>query len=131
MELAFSQAGFAADCPLPTGLLLYGRQPLMLTRNCPRQCAGGDCKKCTPADGVVDRKGITFPTACSRGCTELLNSVPLWWADRLLEIPVTDFRLLRFSVETPEETERVLTAYREGGAASGPVTRGLYRNGVQ
>ena len=131
MELAFSQMGFAAASPLPTGLLIYGRQPLMLTRNCPRQSAGGDCTACGPTDGVLDRKGVVFPTACSGGCTELLNSVPLWWGDRLGEIPTADFLLLHFTVETPAEVERALTAYRQGGAAPGPITRGLYRNGVE
>jgi putative protease len=131
MELAFSQMGFAADCPIPTGLFLYGRQPLMLTRNCPRQCAGGNCARCAPADGVTDRMGVTFPTACAGGCTELLNSVPLFWADRLEEIPPVDFWLLHMTDETPTEVARILALHRTGGKAGGDITRGLYRRGVE
>jgi len=131
MELTFKQTAFAAVSPLPTGLLLYGRQPLMLTRNCPRQCEGASCASCTPSDGVTDRRGVTFPTACAGGCTELLNAVPLYWADRLNEVPAADFYLLHFTVETPDECGQTVLAYRNGGKATGEITRGLYRRGVE
>lgn len=36
MELTLRQMAFAADPPLPVGLFAYGRQPLMLLRDCPR-----------------------------------------------------------------------------------------------
>lgn len=131
MELSFGQMGFARTSPLPTGLLLYGRQPLMLTRNCPRQCHGASCAACAPADGVTDRRGVTFPTACMGGCTELLNSVPLYWADKLNEVPPMDFYLLHFTTESPAEVERIVDGYRRGAAPSGEITRGLYRRGVE
>lgn len=131
MELTFGQMGFAKAAPIPTGLMLYGRQPLMLTRNCPRQCDGASCGACQPHDGVTDRRGVTFPTACAGGCTELLNAVPLYWADRLEEVPAVDFHLLHFTVETPTECDAVVTAYRGGGKATGDITRGLYRRGVE
>lgn len=131
MELTFGQMGFGAACPIPTGLLLYGRQPLMLTRNCPRRCDGASCAACTPSDGVTDRRGVTFPTACAGGCTELLNSVPLYMADRLDEVPPMDFYLLHFTTETPAEAERIVECYRRGAAPTGEITRGLYRRGVE
>jgi putative protease len=131
MELTFGQMGFAKNSPIPTGVLLYGRQPLMLTRNCPRQCDGASCAACTPTDGVTDRRGVTFPTACAGGCTELLNSVPLYWADRLEDVPQTDFYLLHFTVETPDEVERMVEAYRHGATPPPEITRGLYRRGVE
>jgi len=131
MELTFGQTAFAAECPVPTGLFLYGRQPLMLTRNCPRQCDGASCASCQAGDGVTDRRGVTFPTACAGGCTELLNAVPLYWADRLNELPAVDFHLLHFTVETPSVCETVANAYRCGGKPTGDITRGLYRRGVE
>ncbi len=131
MELTFAQTAFAKNAPIPTGLLLYGRQPLMLTRNCPRQCSGASCATCRPSDGVTDRRGVTFPTACAGGCTELLNAVPLYWADRLSEVPALDFSLLHFTTESPAECEAVTIAYRNGGRATGNITRGLYRRGVE
>ena len=75
--------------------------------------------------------GVTFPTACDGGCSELLNSVPLFWADRLDEVPAVDFYLLHMTVETPSEVAAVTAAYRTGGKASGDITRGLYRRGVE
>ena len=132
MELTFRQTAFAADRPLPVGLLVYGRQPLMLTRNCPRRSAGQHCEGApNAACGLTDRRGVTFPLACAGGCAELLNSVPLYWADRLEEVPRLDFWLLHFSTESPEEVENLTRAYHRGGAAMDGITRGLYKRGVE
>lgn len=71
------------------GLLLYGRLPLMLTRNCP-VANGGGCRysggDCGADRGLTDRKSITFPVVCRYGCSEVLNSRPLWMADRFGEV---------------------------------------------
>ena len=132
MELTFRQTAFAADRPLPVGLLVYGRQPLMLTRNCPRRSAGQHCEGApNAACGLTDRRGVTFPLACAGGCAELLNSVPLYWADRLEEVPRLDFWLLHFSTESPEEVENLTRAYHRGGAVMDGITRGLYKRGVE
>ncbi len=129
MELTFGQMAFALDPPLPTGLFAYGRQPLMLLRDCPRQmaagCAGG--RGCS----LTDRKGVTFPLACGSGGTELLNAVPLYLADRLSALPPLDFLYLHFTDETPAAVSRILRDYRTGAAAPPPsYTRGLYTRGV-
>lgn len=132
MELTFRQTAFAADRPLPVGLLVYGRQPLMLTRNCPRRSAGQHCEGApNAACGLTDRRGVTFPLACAGGCAELLNSVPLYWADRLEEVPRLDFWLLHFSTESPEEVENLTRTYHRGGAVMDGITRGLYKRGVE
>lgn len=130
MELTFSQMSFAADSPIPMGLLVYGRQPLMLSRNCPRRCAQGDCHSCRPEDGMTDRRGIVFSTACSGAGVELLNSAPLYWADRLSELPRPAFWLLHFTTEATAEVAALAYAYRVGGPAKTGITRGLYRRGV-
>ena len=129
MELTFRQMAFAASRPLPAGLLVYGRQPLMLCRACPMQAARG-CARCAGHGALVDRKGIRFPLQCDGGCTEVLNADVLYWADRLEELPALDFRLLHFTTESPEETAAVLRAYRDGGPPPAAFTRGLYRRGV-
>ncbi len=130
MELTFSQMTELLPAPLPVGLMIYGRQPLMLTRNCPRQCAGGKCGKCK-GHGLVDRTGTAFPVQCAGGCTEVLNSVPLYWGDKLREVPPVDFHLFHFTNETPEQVAAVLTAYQRGDAPPAAITRGLYRRGVE
>ena len=127
-ELTLSEAGEIGD----GGLLLYGRLPLMLTRNCPA-ANGGGCGRCQ--DGgqsppvITDRKNIAFPLVCRYGCTEVLNSRPLWMADRMREVGFASFGMLWFTIETGEETQRVLAAYREGAPSQGEYTRGLYYRG--
>lgn len=128
MELSLGQMPLPA--PLPIGLLVYGRQPLMLTRNCPRRAAVGSCAGCH-GQGLTDRTGTVFPVLCAAGCSQIFNSVPLYWGDRLKELPPVDFHLYRFTTETAAEAVAVLEAYRTGAKAPAAITRGLYRRGVQ
>ena len=102
----------------------------MLTRNCPRRAAVGSCGGCH-GQGLTDRTGTVFPVLCEAGCSQIFNSVPLYWGDRLAELPPVDFRLYRFTVETATETAAVVEAYRTGAKAPAAITRGLYRRGVQ
>lgn len=127
-ELTLSQAEAVGE----GGLLLYGRLPLMLTRNCP-VANGGDCRflggNCEGQGWLSDRKGIDFPVVCRFGCSEVLNSRPLWMADRLHETTFASFGMLWLTVETPEEASHVLTAYEQGGPPPEEYTRGLYYRG--
>lgn len=130
MELTFRQGRFALDAPIPAGWLVYGRQPVMLTRNCPR--VGGNLCGNTGCGGTLtDRMDKVFPLQCAGGCVEVLNADPLYWADRLSEIPRADFWLLSFTDETPEQAAAITCAYRQGGAQKESITRGLYRRGVE
>ena len=158
-ELTFRQTGFLRESPIPTGLFAYGRQPLMLTRNCPRKteigcggCSsagempeishrpstgsatgpiGGDPYQPLPPSGLLDRKGLCFPTACQGGCSELLNAMPLYLADQLDTLPPVDFLYLHFTTESPAETASLLQQYRHGAARPPQqITRGLYKRGV-
>lgn len=130
MELTFRQGQFAETAPIPTGWLVYGRQPVMLTRNCPR--VGGDlCGNSGCGGSLTDRMDKVFPLQCAGGCVEVLNADPLYWADRLSEIPKTDFWLLSFTDETPEQAADITRAYRTGGPRKESITRGLYRRGVE
>lgn len=130
MELSFDNVRRMGPLPLPIGLLLYGRQPLMLTRNCPRQSTTGTCKDCQH-QGITDRTGTTFPVMCTGGCSEVLNSVPLYWGDRLQDVPPVAFHLFHFTTETAEDALSVLQAYDRHAAFPGNITRGLYRRGVE
>ena len=130
MELTFSQMRGLLPAPLPVGAMIYGHQPLMLTRNCPRKCATGSCQGCTH-QGITDRTGTVFPIMCEGECSEVLNSVPLYWGDRMEELPPLDFHLYHFTTETAEQVASVLAAYRNGGKPPAAITRGLYRRGVE
>ena len=130
MELTLGQMKRLLPAPLPVGLMVYGHQPLMLTRNCPRQAALGSCKGCHH-QGITDRTGTAFPVMCESGCAEVLNSVPLWWGDKVEELPDVDFHLFHFTVEDAARCKAVITAYKQGGKPPAAITRGLYKRGVE
>lgn len=127
-ELTLAQVA-ALKGTLPRGLIAYGRLPLMLTRNCPVS-NGTSCKDCGGQGEVVDRLGIKFPVVCKNGCAEVLNSRPLYMADRLDEMKHIDFITLYFTTETKEECGEIIKAYNDGRAPQGEFTRGLYYRGV-
>lgn len=115
---------------LPRGIIAYGRLPLMLTRNCPMKNAGG-CESCKKKGYLTDRMGIKFPIVCKMGCSEILNSRPIYMGDRLGEIKNMDFITLYFTKEKQETVDAVLNAYRKRKGVKGEFTRGLYYRGVE
>ncbi len=129
-ELSFAQMRFAERFSTPCGVLAYGRLPLMLTRNCPRKAAGADCATCQ-GGALVDRKKARFPVVCENGCSELLNSVPLYWGDKRGELPRGLFEIYHFTDENAERVAEVLEMYENGASADMPITRGMYRKGVE
>ncbi len=112
------------------GIIAYGRLPLMLTRNCPVK-NGMDCEECKGRGVLTDRMNKKFPVVCSFGCSEVLNSQPIYMADRLNEIKNVDFLTLYFTREKKEIAEAILDAYRKGKAVRGDYTRGLYYRGAE
>lgn len=111
------------------GIIGYGRLPLMLTRNCPAR-NGRSCQECKGRGYLTDRLDKKFPIACSWGCSEILNSQPIYMGDRLSEIENCDFITFLFTKEKKELCEAVLDAYRKGRGVKGDFTRGLYYRGV-
>lgn len=127
-ELTLAQVA-AIKGSLPRGLIAYGRLPLMLTRNCPLS-NGISCKDCGGRGEITDRMGIKFPVVCKNGCAQVLNSRPLYMADRLREMKNIDFITLYFTTETKEECGEIIKAYQDGKPPQGEYTRGLYYRGV-
>ena len=118
-------AARALRSPVPRGVTVYGRLPLMTMRACPVKAFVG-CARCRQGENfITDRRGESFYTSCAYGCAELLNPMPLFMADRLDELGGFDFVELRFTTETPADCARILRAYRYGGRCDGPFTRGL------
>ena len=111
-------------------IIAYGRLPLMLTRNCPVK-NGTDCEDCKGRGVLTDRMNKKFPVVCSFGCSEVLNSQPIYMADRLHEIKNIDLLTLYFTREKKEIAEAILDAYRKGKAVKGDYTRGLYYRGAE
>ncbi len=126
-ELTLSQANaVAAD---GTGIIAYGRLPLMLMRNCPVKAQIG-CDRCRKHGELTDRKGYRFPVVCDGyPCVELLNSVPVYMLDRLDEIK-TDFAHFYFTTETRDEVANIIKKAETGAKPDFKYTRGLYQRGT-
>ena len=114
---------------IPRGIMAYGRIPLMLTRNCPVKNRL-NCADCGAKSSLVDRMGVRFPVVCKNGASFILNSRPLWMADKKNELRNIDFGLLYFTNEEKNECERVIEAYNNNEKPSGEFTRGLYFKNV-
>ena len=114
--------------PVPKGAVIYGNIPLMLFRNCPLK-NGRDCKQCDRNGFLTDRRNIRFPVRCRMGYSELLNSVPVWLADKKDDIRGLDFAVLYFTRETKERVSEVIKAYKNGYACDTEYTRGLFYRG--
>lgn len=114
---------------IPRGIMTYGRIPLMLTRNCPVRNKL-TCTECGAESSLVDRMGVHFPVACKNGASFILNSRPLWMADKKNELRNLDYGLLYFTNEDQAECERVIEAYNNNEKPEGEFTRGLYFKNV-
>ncbi len=114
------------------GLIVYGKIPLMITRNCPVK-NGTDCARCGGKCHLTDRLGVEFPVVCGDGYSQVLNSRPIYMADRLSETAFADFYLLWFTDETADECASVLEKHMSGAPAPDvkDFTRGLYYRGVE
>ncbi len=112
------------------GISVYGKTPLMLTRNCPIK-NGKSCSQCGRQSEIVDRKGISFPIRCHMGYSEIYNSRPLYMGDRMGEIPPCDILFFSFTTESKNEASRVMEAYKNREKPTGEFTRGLLYRGVE
>lgn len=123
---------------LKRGIMLYGRQSLMLLRNCPTgegRCIG--CKERNRGENtayITDRMGLNFPVICEKGekyhCIELLNSLPLSLSEKQKEINNCDYGILRFTVESSVESYEVINALLNGEKLRENKTFGLFYRGV-
>ena len=118
------------DAALPKGIFAYGRLPLMLTRNCPVK-NGMSCSVCGRRQFLIDRRDVKFPVRCRGAFSELLNSVPIYLADRISDLQGLDFLLLSFTDESAQEVKDVINAYRFGAPPAADYTRGLYYRNVK
>ncbi len=120
---------------LPRGAMVYGRQALMLTRNCPLANSPQGCRYCKTPGYLTDRMKKRFPVLCTgegpARYAEVLNSVPLWLGDKLWELDALDFGVVRFTVENHVESGAVLRAIFRQEKPWFDYTRGLAVRGVE
>lgn len=134
-ELSFEMAGRAVQAlggSLPRGVMVYGRQAAMLTRNCPLANSPQGCLRCKTPGVLTDRMGRKFPVICrrqGRWGIEVLNSVPLWLGG--LPVRGADFGIFRFTVENFAACGRILSAFQREEPLEEEYTRGLFRKGAE
>lgn len=98
-----------------TEIIAYGRITLMIMANCPVK-ACGKCAKGKNIYSLKDRKNEEFPLLCSKNCVaRLLNSKPLYMADKWASLEKTgaDFARLVFTTENEKECEMIIRSYLE------------------
>lgn len=108
---------------IPLGIIGYGHLPLMEMRACPKRSKNG-CGDCKGHGTVTDRMNIRFPLLCNeRRFTTLLNSVPLYVADKGID---AEFTLLYFNTESPKRVAEIYKMYRQNALPDFDRTTGLY-----
>ena len=114
--------------PVPTGVMIYGHMPLMLTRACPLQNIH-DCAHCNKTGVLTDRKAKKFPVRCGMGVRTIYNPVPIYMGDKPGALTV-DYGVAYFTMESREEAAAILDSIRVHAPFEGEFTRGLYFKGT-
>ena len=121
-----------------TEVVAYGRLPIMVMENCVMKSQG----RCTKLGGkyeLLDRMGEKFPVNCENCKNIILNSVPIYLADKgedLLSLNVDALRL-KFTTEDKKTTKAVIKAYQDALMLKTPkgvfskITRGHFYRGVE
>lgn len=113
--------------PVPTGVLVYGHMPLMVTRACPLQNIH-DCAHCNKAGELTDRKA-KVPGALRHGRADDHNPVPIYMGDKPGALTV-DYGVAYFTLESREEAAAILDSIRVHAPFEGELLAGLYFKGT-
>lgn len=114
--------------PVPTGTLIYGHMPLMLTRACPLQNIR-DCAHCGKEGELTDRKAKKFQVRCGGGVRTIYNPVPIYMGDKTGALAV-DYGVAYFTLEKREQAAEILAKIKAHAPFEGEFTRGLYFRGT-
>ena len=141
LELTLGQIA-ALDSAQPRGMIIRGRIPMMITRNCPAALSPKGCigfSKNGTANGktcsLTDRTGRELPVLCRMGCSEIFNPVMMSAVENVAgktcgELSL-DWVTLSFTTETREECARIIDGFAKGALTREPgITSGLYLKGV-
>ncbi len=119
-------------------VIAYGRLPLMLMENCIIKSAYGcHCDKGEFA--LRDRKNEVFPLLPRHCGTEILNSKPIYMADRMTDLKNLQIDSMRlcFTLENYETCCIIIREYQEAlqgkqkKAPAGDFTRGHFYRGAE
>ena len=112
---------------------MYGRQQLMVCENCVAKM-NKSCGKRVYLKEQGEKE--EFPIMCAPGCySVILNSKPLYMADKMKELeklPIDIYRF-EFTDESEKQCEDVLKSYRDNvnTMKENSFTRGHYFRGVE
>ncbi len=117
---------------IPVGAMVYGKTVVMKTAVCPVKSANGKCggEKCRAY--LKDRKNESFPVICNGMTTFVLNSKPVYMADKLDEFEKSGIShaVIHFTNESAKECEKIINAYLNGDKPDIDFTRGHFYRGV-
>ncbi len=101
------------DLACKKSIIVYGRVPLMLL------------EKKLPFKKLSDRRGVVFPVLQEGGRDLVLNSVPIYMADRQKELKKNHLRSKHFlfTTESKAEVLQIISLYREEKEAPFPIRR--------
>ena len=111
------------------GIISYGYLPLMLLKNCPLK-NGRKCSECDKKGYITDRTNTRFPIRCSFTMSELLNSTPIYLADKQDDLQNLDYQILYFTIESAQEVDQIIKDYHDSAESKKTYTRGLYYRSV-
>lgn len=91
--------------PCNTEIIVYGKIPLMVFENCPVK-AHKMCDNGISQNKLIDRMNEHFELVCGEGCfCELLNSKPIFMADKLVYLKKCNVKYMRLDFTTEDENE--------------------------
>ena len=101
------------DISAPKAAIVYGRIPVMLLT------------KPVGKQRLIDKTGAVFPITREAGCDILLNSVPIYMADKGYELDSYGVRgrHLIFTTEGKKEVSEIISAYKNGGNGYTPPAK--------
>lgn len=142
-ELNLREIALLGNAAGESEVIVYGRLPLMVMKNCVIRACSGACGKGKEGYRLVDRRKQEFPLLCEPdSCTNiLLNAVPLYMADRFTDLRKSGVRKIRlcFTTESPQMCGRIASEYRramsgeavQSSFAENTFTRGHFYRGVK
>lgn len=135
-ELGLGEAEISFECslsrfnslkkPIPCGLVVYGKMPLMTFRSCPVKTVSG-CEGCDGRPTIIDRMDTEIQLICkSKQYVQSLNPQPIYMGDKLSQLGEAHFLSFYFTDESKNECKRIVDAVLNKKSFMGKFTRGLY-----
>lgn len=108
-------------------IVSYGYFPLMITRACPVKHEIG-CDKCRKHNCayITDRKDKKFAVLCNHNVSQILNSVPLYIADKMNDFKNISYCEMFFTTENENSCHEIISNYLQKKSANTDFTRGIY-----